>query len=127
MISECNLQNFQYFWGEAVNTAYYVINKVFLKSFLNKTSYELLFNKKLIVGYFKIFGCKYFILNIKEYLDKFDKKTDENILLYYAIDKRAYRVYNRRTLVIEDVIHITFNEANDVVIQEPCENDDVGI
>ena len=111
MLSEKDLP--KYFWAEAINTACYVMNRILLRPFLNKTSYELLFDKKPIVGYFKVFGCKCFILNIKENLGKFDKKTDEGIFLGYCENKRGYRVFNRRTLVIEEAIHVTFDESYD--------------
>ena len=83
--------------------------------------------KKSIVGYFKIFGCKCFILNIKEHLEKFDKKFDEGIFLGYCENIRGFRVYNRRTLVIEEAIHVTFDESNDDVSKSCCEEDDVGV
>ena len=54
--------------------------------------------KNQIVGYFKVFGYKCSILNIKKYLDKFEKKMNQEIFLDYSNDKRVYRVYNRRTL-----------------------------
>ncbi|KAL3510114.1 hypothetical protein ACH5RR_029515 [Cinchona calisaya] len=125
MISECDLP--QYFWAEAVNTACYVMNRVLLRSSLNKTPYELIFCKKPVVSYFKVFGCKCFILKIKENLGKFDKKSDEGIFLGYSSDKKAYRVYNRRTLLIEEVVHVTFDESNDVISKNLCEDEDTGI
>ena len=39
MLCENNLP--KYFWGEAINTACYVINKVTIRSLLSKTPYEL--------------------------------------------------------------------------------------
>lgn len=30
---------------------------------------------------FTIFGCKYFVINTKYYLDKFNDKSDEDIFL----------------------------------------------
>ena len=57
------------------------MSRVLLISILNKNSYELIFGKKPIVGYFKSFGCKCFILNIKEHFEKFNKKSDESIFL----------------------------------------------
>ena len=72
---------------------------------------NLFLTKKPIVSYFNVFGCKYFILNIKENLWKFDKKTDEGIFLGYSSDKKAYRVYNKRTLVMEEAIHVSFDES----------------
>nr|XP_027120317.1 uncharacterized protein LOC113737262 [Coffea arabica] len=66
MLSEYNLP--KYFWVESINTACYTMNRVLLRPILNKTLYELLFDKKPVVDYFKVFGCKWFILNIKEHL-----------------------------------------------------------
>jgi hypothetical protein len=46
------------FWVEAINTACYSINRLYLHRILNKTSYELLTSKKLNVSYFRVFGSK---------------------------------------------------------------------
>jgi transposase InsO family protein len=41
------------FWAEAINTACYSINRLYLHRILKKTSYELLTGKKHNVSYFK--------------------------------------------------------------------------
>jgi transposase InsO family protein len=46
------------FWAEAINTACYSINRLYLHRILKKTSYELLTCKKPNVSYFRVFGCK---------------------------------------------------------------------
>ena len=74
MLNEHSLP--KYFWVEAVNTICYVMNKVLIRTSLSKTPYELWNNKKPNVSYFKIFGCKCFILNEKYTLGKFDAKSD---------------------------------------------------
>ena len=48
--------------------------------------------------------------NGKDNLGKFDAKSDEAIFLGYSIYSKAYRVFNKRTLTVEQSIHITFNE-----------------
>jgi transposase InsO family protein len=50
------------FWAEAINTACYSINRLYLHRILKKTSYELLTCKKPNVSYFRVFGSKCFIL-----------------------------------------------------------------
>ena len=94
------------------------MNRVLLRPILHKISFELTFEKKPVVNYFKAFRCKYFILNLKENMDKFDKKSDEGIFLGYSENKKAYKVYNRRILVVEEAIHITFDEAKDIISKE---------
>lgn len=44
------------FCAEAVNTACYIINRVMIRAFLNKTPYELLKGNKPYISYFRIFG-----------------------------------------------------------------------
>jgi hypothetical protein len=50
------------FWAEAINTACYSINRLYLHRILKKTSYELLTGKKPNVSNFRVFGSKCFIL-----------------------------------------------------------------
>jgi hypothetical protein len=50
------------FWAEAINTACYSINWLYLHRILKKTLYELLTGKKPNVSYFLVFGSKCFIL-----------------------------------------------------------------
>jgi len=65
------------------------------------------------ISRFKIFGCKYFMLNNrKENLDKFDVKADEGIFLGYSSHSHAYRVYDKRIMSIEEYIHIMFYKTN---------------
>jgi reverse gyrase len=46
------------FWAEALNTACYSINRLYLHRILKKTSYGLLTGKKYNVSYFRVFGSK---------------------------------------------------------------------
>ena len=54
-----------------------------------------------------------FILNNdKDNLGKFDSKADEGIFLGYSSHSHAYREYNKRTMLIEETVRITFDETN---------------
>ena len=68
--------------------------------------------ENLNIGYFKVFGYKCFILKTKDNLSKFDSKSDVGIFLGYSNSSKAYRVYNKRTLVVEESIYVTFDEFN---------------
>ena len=62
--------------------------------------------------YFQVFGCQCFILNNgKDYLEKFDAKSDEGIFLGYSTSSKAYRVFNKWTLVVEESVHVVFEES----------------
>ena len=48
--------------------------------------------------------------NEKEQLGKFDAKSDEGVFLGYSLTSKAYRVFNKRTLVVEESIHVSFDD-----------------
>ena len=100
-----------YFWAEAVNTSYYILNRVFKRPILIKTSYELWNNRKPKISYLRVFGYKCFI-NTKDNLGKFDSKADEGIFLGYSTSSKAYKVFNKRTLVVKESMHNVFDEYN---------------
>ena len=82
---------------------------------LKKKPYELWKGRKPNIAYFHIFGCRCFVLNNgKERLGKFDAKSDEAIFLGYSSTSKAFRVFNKRTLVVEESIHVIFDESNDL-------------
>ena len=58
-------------WAKAINTACHASNRLYLRKLKNKTPYELMTGKKPNVKYFRVFGCKCFILNKKTRLAKF--------------------------------------------------------
>ena len=69
--------------------------------------------KKPNLKYFHIFGCKCFVLKTHpEQLTKFDLKADEGIFVGYPLSTKAFRVYNLRTKVIMESIHVSFDDKN---------------
>ena len=57
--------------------------------------------------------------NGKDNLGKFDSKADEGIFLGYSLNGRAYRAYNRRTMLVEESMHIAFDETNQNMQESP--------
>jgi transposase InsO family protein len=100
------------FWAEAINTACYSINRLYLHRILKKISYELLTGKKPNVSYFRVFGSKYFILVKRGRKSKFAPKVVEGFLLGYDSNTRAYRVFNKSTRIVEVSCDIVFDETN---------------
>ena len=50
--------------------------------------------------------------NKKENLEKFDAKANEGIFLDYSTHNKVYRVFKKRTLVVDESGHVTFDEHN---------------
>ncbi|GJY75461.1 putative ribonuclease H-like domain-containing protein [Tanacetum coccineum] len=98
------------FWAEAVNTACYVQNKVLVTKPHNKTPYELFLGRKSALSFMKPFGCLVTILNTLDHLGKFDGKTDEGFFVGYSINSKAFRVFNSRTRIVEENLHVQFSE-----------------
>jgi hypothetical protein len=98
------------FWADAISTACYISNQIFLRSILHLTPFELRFSRKPSVSYFKPFGCKYFVLKCGN-LDKFESRSFDDILLEYTSHGRSYRVYNFETNTIVESCDETFDET----------------
>ncbi|KAG8634434.1 hypothetical protein MANES_17G033205v8 [Manihot esculenta] len=113
---------------KTINTACYVSNRVLIRPLLNKIPYELWNGRKPRVSYFRVFGCKCFILNNKDNLGKFESKTDEGIFLGYSISSKSYRVFNKRTLIVKESMHVVFDESNPFAPRKEvsCDDDLVG-
>nr|GEU50865.1 ribonuclease H-like domain-containing protein [Tanacetum cinerariifolium] len=102
------------FWAEAVNTACYVQNRVLVTKPHNKTPYELLLGRTPSIGYMRPFGCHVTIINTLDPLGKFNGKADEGFLVGYSVSSKAFRVFNSRTRIVQETLHINFlkNQPN---------------
>nr|GFB69400.1 retrovirus-related Pol polyprotein from transposon TNT 1-94 [Tanacetum cinerariifolium] len=56
------------------------------------------------------FGCPVTILNTLDSLGKFDGKVDEGFLVGYYISSKAFRVFNSRTRIVQETLHVNFLE-----------------
>nr|GEU47029.1 retrovirus-related Pol polyprotein from transposon TNT 1-94 [Tanacetum cinerariifolium] len=96
------------FWAEAVNTACYVQNTVIVTKPHNKTPYELLNGRTPSIGFMRPFGCPMTILNTLDPLGKFQGKVDEGFLVGYSVCSKAFRIFNSRTHIIQETLHVNF-------------------
>jgi hypothetical protein len=87
-------------------------------SFTKKTSYELITGKKPQVSYFRVFGCKCFILNKRPRTSKFASEVDEGFLLGYGPNEHAYRVFNLTIGRIEVTVDLTFDGSNGSQVEQ---------
>ncbi|GKE99571.1 ribonuclease H-like domain-containing protein, partial [Tanacetum coccineum] len=88
------------FWAEAVNTACYVQNRV----------------------------CPVTILNTIDQLGKFDGKADEGFFIRDSTNSKAFRVFNSRTRIVEENLHVQFivagNQPNGNAGTKACNDAD---
>ncbi|GJR60689.1 putative ribonuclease H-like domain-containing protein [Tanacetum coccineum] len=104
------------FWAKAVNTACYVQNRVLAVKPHNKTPYELFHGITPTLSFIRPFGCPVTILNTIDHLGKFDGKADEGFFVGYSLNSKAFRVFNSRTRIVEENLHIRFSESTPNVV-----------
>lgn len=115
------------FWAEAVSTACYIINRVYVKPGTKTTPYEIWRGKTPNLSHLHIFGCTCYILNDREHLGKFDSRSDEGVFLGYSTQSMAYRVYNKTTRTVTDAVNVVFDDRSgrslDIVSHDGSETD----
>ncbi|GJS69500.1 retrovirus-related pol polyprotein from transposon TNT 1-94 [Tanacetum coccineum] len=67
-------------------------------------------DKKPDLSFFHVFGALCYPTNNNDDLGKLDAKADVGIFVSYALAKKAFRIYNKRTWKIIETIHVTFDE-----------------
>ncbi|GJX35038.1 retrovirus-related pol polyprotein from transposon TNT 1-94 [Tanacetum coccineum] len=97
-----------FLWAEAINTACYTQNRSLIPSDTTKHIQAYANKKPTIIRY--VIGSFWYPTNDHEDLGKFDAKADIGIFVGYAPSRKAFRIYNRRTRIITEKIHVTFDE-----------------
>ncbi|GJT31038.1 ribonuclease H-like domain-containing protein [Tanacetum coccineum] len=98
------------FWAEAVNTACYVQNRVLVIKPRNKTPCELFLGRKPALSFMRPFRCPVTILNTIDHLGRFDGKANKGFFIGYSTNSKAFRVFNSRTRIVEENLHVQFSE-----------------
>jgi hypothetical protein len=98
------------FWADAISTACYISNRIFLRSILYLTAFELRFSRKCFVSHLRPFRCKCFVLKRGNF-DKFESRSFDGILLGYTPHGRSYRVFNLETKTVVESCDVTFDES----------------
>nr|GEW45351.1 retrovirus-related Pol polyprotein from transposon TNT 1-94 [Tanacetum cinerariifolium] len=103
------------FWAEAIATTCFTQNRSLVIPQHEKTPYHIINDRKPSVKFFHIFGSLCYIVRNGENLDKMKEKGDARIFVGYYTQSRAYRVFNKRTRVIVETIHVNFDELPQMV------------
>nr|GEZ49707.1 integrase, catalytic region, zinc finger, CCHC-type, peptidase aspartic, catalytic [Tanacetum cinerariifolium] len=98
---------------EAVATACYTQNRSLIHTRHHKTPYELVHNKKPDLTFFRVFGALCYPTNDSEDLGKLQPTDDTGIFVGYAPSRKGYRIYNKRTQQIMEIIHVQFDELTE--------------
>jgi hypothetical protein len=99
------------FWADVINTTCYISNRIFLRSILNLTPFELHFGRRSSVSHLRPFGHKCFVLK-RGNLDKFESRFSDGILLGYTAHGRSYRVFNLEVTTVVESCDVTIDETS---------------
>ncbi|GJW58229.1 retrovirus-related pol polyprotein from transposon TNT 1-94 [Tanacetum coccineum] len=103
-----------FFWAEAIATACYTQNRSIIIPTYEKMTYHIINDRKLSIKHLYIFGCTCYLTRDGENLDKMKEKGDPCILVGYSTQSKGYRVYNKRTRLIVESIHLRFDEIKEM-------------
>jgi hypothetical protein len=65
-------------------------------------------------------------LNDRDNLGKFNAKSDEGIFLDYSSNSKAYRVFNKRTMVVDEFMHV-FDETNPFHVKNNYDDEPISL
>ncbi|GJR42652.1 putative reverse transcriptase domain-containing protein [Tanacetum coccineum] len=112
--SACFEASINHFRAEAVATDAYS-DKIIIISTHRKTAYHIINDRKPSIKHLHIFGCICYITRDGENLDKMKEKGDPCVMVGYSTQSKGYRVYNKRTRLIVESIHIKFDEIKEMM------------
>nr|GEU35673.1 hypothetical protein [Tanacetum cinerariifolium] len=73
-------------------------------------------SKTPTLSFMRPVGCLVTILNTKDHLGKIDGKANEGFFVGYSLNSKAFRVFNSRTRIVEENLHISFSESSPNVV-----------
>jgi hypothetical protein len=95
------------FWGKAMNTAVYLLNRALKKSVVGMTPYEAWCGCKPTVDHLRTFGCVAHVQTMADHVSKLVDRSTPMVMIGYETGSKAYRVYNpamKKVQVTRDVI-----------------------
>jgi len=82
------------FWGEAVSTAVFMLNRSPTKALEGRTPYEAWHGHMPNVAFLWTFGCIGHVKNTKPFLSKLVDRSTPMVFLGYEDGSKAYRLYD---------------------------------
>nr|GEY18982.1 retrovirus-related Pol polyprotein from transposon TNT 1-94 [Tanacetum cinerariifolium] len=74
--------------------------------------------KKLNIKFFRVFGCRCYILNDYEDVGKLKAKGYIGVFVGYSKESAAFRIYNKRTRKIHESVNVNFDEISEMASKQ---------
>nr|GEZ94431.1 integrase, catalytic region, zinc finger, CCHC-type, peptidase aspartic, catalytic [Tanacetum cinerariifolium] len=111
MLTFANLPSF--LWAEAIATACFTQNRSTIHKGFDKTPYELMNKRKPNIKFFRVFGCRCYLLNDYEEVGKLKAKGGIEVFVGYLKESAAFIIYNKRTRCLLDA-STSFHDPSNV-------------
>jgi hypothetical protein len=98
------------FWGEAVTTAVYLLNRAPTRSLQGRTPYEAWHDRKPKVHHLRTFGCVAHVKKIGPGVSKLTDRSVPMVFIGYETRTKGYRLYDP----VAKKLHI----SRDVIFEE---------
>jgi hypothetical protein len=98
------------FWGEAVVTAVYILNRSPTKALNRMTPYEAWHGRKPVVSHLRVFGCLAFTKELG-HIDKLDDRSTPGVFISYAEGSKAYHILDPGTQRVRTTRDVVFDEG----------------
>nr|GFA53571.1 hypothetical protein [Tanacetum cinerariifolium] len=116
MLTFANLPSF--LWAEAIATACFTQNHSIIHKRFDKTPYELINKRKPNIKFFRVFGCRCYLLNDHDEVGKLKAKGDIRVFVGYSKESAAFRIYNKRTRKIHESVNVNFDEISEMASKQ---------
>nr|GFC09854.1 retrovirus-related Pol polyprotein from transposon TNT 1-94 [Tanacetum cinerariifolium] len=116
MLTFTNLPSF--LWTEAIATACFTQNRLIIHKRFDKTPYELINKRKPNIKFFRVFGCRCYLLNDYEDVRKLKAKGNIGVFVGYSKESAAFRIYNKRTRKIYESVNVNFDEISEMASKQ---------
>src|SRR3954471_4730198 len=80
------------FWGFALETAAYILNRAPSKS-VKTTPFEIWYGKRPMLSYLKVWGCDAYVRKLQP--DKLEPKSEKCVFVGYPKETIGYIFYNK--------------------------------
>nr|GEW10190.1 retrovirus-related Pol polyprotein from transposon TNT 1-94 [Tanacetum cinerariifolium] len=105
-----------FLWAEAIATACFTQNRSIIHRRFNKTPYELI-NGRKPESFLYVFGVLYYPKNDREDIG------DIGFFIGYSANSCAYKIYNRRTKKLMEIMNVSFDELSAIAFEQCSELD----
>ncbi|KAG8064903.1 hypothetical protein GUJ93_ZPchr0004g39485 [Zizania palustris] len=100
-----------WFWGEAVLTAIFILNRSLTRSVKGMTPFESWYGFKPPVHFFRVFGCVAHVKVAGDHLKKLDDRSVPMVFIGYEEGTKAYRFFNPKTKRVHISRDAVFDEG----------------